>query len=367
MKADKMGGAQKDFCYATRNITVPAVAKGGVDLTPDTLPVEAGRLIDKFGRHVKKLRISVTDRCNFRCQYCMPAEDIPWIPREEILTFEEIERVARITAKLGVEKIRLTGGEPLARTDVEKLVPRLVAIPGIKSVSMTTNGYFLPEKAKALKEAGLASLNISLDSLSRERFFQLTRRDYFDKVIAGIEAAREAGFPIKINAVVMRGVNDDEIADFIRWGRDNGFVVRFIEFMPLDGDDIWNRRMVVTADEILEQAAEVGNVVPLDTDPSQPARMFGFEDGPGEFGIIASVSRPFCRSCDRMRLTADGKIRNCLFAVDEFDVRDLMRAGATDDEVALAIKQAVWVKWEGHLINQKGFQKPGRSMYAIGG
>ena len=325
------------------------------------------QLIDKFGRIVRKMRISVTDRCNFRCRYCMPAEDIPWIPREQILTFEEIERITRIVSRFGVQKIRLTGGEPMARNGIEELVERLKRIEGITNVSMTTNGYFLPERAQKLKQAGLDGLNISLDSLDRQRFAELTRRDYFDQVIAGIEAAERAGFPIKINCVVMRGINHDEIADFIRWGREKEITVRFIEFMPLDGDNIWNREVVYTADEILNDARQVGEVVPVHNNPSDPARLYTFADGIGQFGIIASVSRPFCHACDRIRLTADGKIRNCLFAVDEFDLRGLLRGNADDDQIADAIAQAVWAKWAGHLINQQQFVKPARNMYAIGG
>lgn len=328
------------------------------------------QFIDKFGRIVRKMRISVTDRCNFRCRYCMPAENIPWIPKEQILTFEEIERITRIVARFGVKKIRLTGGEPTFRTGITELVARLKAIEAIEDVSMTTNAYFLPDLAAPLKDAGLNGLNISLDSLSRERFFELTRRDFFDKVMEGITAAEEAGFgPIKINCVVMRGINHDEIVDFIRWGRANKRIVRFIEFMPLDGDNIWNRDVVYTADEILHDAGQYGSVIPVNNNPSDPARLFTFDDGSGpvQFGIIASVSRPFCGACDRIRLTADGKIRNCLFAVDEFDLRDLLRNGASDDDIADAIAHAVWMKWAGHLINQKDFAKPQRNMYAIGG
>lgn len=327
------------------------------------------RLIDKFGRIVRKMRISVTDRCNFRCQYCMPAENIPWLPRQEILTFEEIERLTRIAVELGVEKIRLTGGEPLARADLDRLIRMLKTIPGIKQLSMTTNGYHLPQKARLLREAGLDSVNISLDSLKPERFFELTRRDYFDRVMEGIEAAAKVGYdPLKINCVVMRDINDDEIADFLRWGERHDYIVRFIEFMPLDGDRKWSRERVVTAKEILERAeAELGPIMPVDTPASDPARLYTYGEGKARFGIIASVSQPFCGACDRIRLTADGKIRNCLFSVDELDLRTAMRAGADDDELAEIMKQAVWIKWAGHLINQQDFVQPERAMYAIGG
>lgn len=323
--------------------------------------------MDRFGRVVRKLRISVTDQCNFRCVYCMPAGPVQWLPRDELLTFEEIARVARLCVAMGVEKIRLTGGEPLARRQVERLVEMLAAIPGLRSLSMTSNGYFLPHKARALKEAGLQSVNISLDTLRPERFAAITRRDYFHRVWAGIEAAREAGFsPIKVNAVVMRGINDDEILDFALWAGRCGVVVRFIEFMPLDGDERWSRERVVEADEILARLAPLGPVEPLHNDPSDPAREYRLANG-AVIGIIPTVSRPFCRFCDRIRLTADGKIRNCLFALEEPDLRPLLRGGAGDDEVAEFIRQAVWVKWEGHLINRPDFRRPARAMYAIGG
>ncbi|EKP95701.1 GTP 3',8-cyclase MoaA [Thermaerobacter subterraneus] len=348
---------------------VRTVISRATDPAPPGMPT-TGPLVDRFGRVVRKLRISLTDRCNFRCVYCMPEGDIPWIPTTEILTFAEIERVVRIVAGMGVEKIRLTGGEPLLRPGVEELVARLVRVPGIRSVSMTTNGFFLREKAGALKAAGLAGVNVSLDSLDRDRFRQLTRRDELDRVLDGIAAAAAAGLePIKINAVVMRGFNDGEIETFLRWVREQPIqlTLRFIEFMPLDGSNVWTRDLVYTAAEILQQAQRIAPVVPLHNDPADPARLYRFADGRGTFGIIASVSQPFCASCDRIRLTADGKIRNCLFAVEEFDLRELLRGGADDEAVAAAIRRAVWAKWAGHLINQKGFVKPQRAMYAIGG
>lgn len=331
---------------------------------PADLP--ADRLVDSFGRAVRKLRISVTDRCNFRCVYCMPEGDIPWIPKDEILTYEEMARVAAVAARFGVDSIRLTGGEPLVRRDLPDLVRLLKEIPGVRRIGMTTNAYYLPDLAEALKEAGLGSLNISLDTLDREKFFRMTRRDYFHQVMAGIEAAQAAGFPIKINAVVMRGYNDDEIPAFLRWSRERGLQVRFIEFMPLNGDGHWSLDLVVPVDELLEKARQVAPFRPKNNDPSAPAREFVFEDG-GEFGIIPTISRPFCGHCDRIRLTADGKIRNCLFAVDEFDLRSLLRGGATDEELAEALRDAVWAKWEGHTIHEARFIKPERAMYAIGG
>lgn len=326
-----------------------------------------GPLVDQFGRVVRKLRISVTDRCNFRCVYCMP-EDVRFMPSEEHLTFDEIERVVRIMAPMGVRKLRLTGGEPLLRPDLDRLVARLTAVPGIESVGMTTNAFFLARQARALKEAGLQGINISLDTMDRDRFIQIARRDYLDQVFEGIRAAEEAGIaPIKINCVAMRGVNDQDIETFLRWARERPYVVRFIEFMPLDGDNIWERQMVFSAEEILEIARGVGDVVPEDNDPADPARRYRFADGRGAFGIIASVTQPFCGHCDRVRLTADGKIRNCLFALEEHDLRDLLRGGASDAEIEQAIRHAVWVKWAGHLINMPDFVKPSRTMHAIGG
>lgn len=348
---------------------VRTVVSRAADPSPPGMPT-VGPLVDQFGRTVRKLRVSLTDRCNFRCLYCMPEGDIPWIPDEEILTFDEIERVVRICAAMGVEKIRLTGGEPLLRPGVEEITARLVQVPGIRSVSMTTNGFMLPGKAAALKAAGLSGVNVSLDSLDRDRFRQLTRRDQLERVLEGIAAAAEAGLrPIKINAVIMRGINDGEIETFLRWAREQPvqLTVRFIEFMPLDGSNVWTRELVYTADEILAQAERIAPVEALHNDPAEPARLYRFADGRGTFGIIASVSQPFCGACDRIRLTADGKIRNCLFAVEEFDLRGLLRGGATDHDVEQAIRRAVWVKWRGHLINQKGFVKPQRAMYAIGG
>ncbi|MDI3316978.1 MAG: GTP 3',8-cyclase MoaA [Bacillota bacterium] len=322
-------------------------------------------LVDRFGRVVRKMRISVTDRCNFRCQYCMPSENVRWLPRGEILSFEEITRVTRVAVGLGVRRVRLTGGEPLARPELEVLVGQLAAIEGLQDLSMTTNGYFLPEKAEALRAAGLKSVNISLDSLRRERFAELTRRDSLERVLEGIRAARAAGFPVKINTVLMRGVNEDEVADLIAWSGENGVLLRFIEFMPLDGDRQWSRERVVTAGEILAQAAKLGPVEAVEADPHQPARLY--RAAGVVFGIIASVSQPFCRQCDRIRLTADGKIRNCLFALAEADLRGPLRAGADDQQLAAVMRDAVWSKWEGHLINQTGFRPPERAMYAIGG
>ncbi|MBX5475788.1 MAG: GTP 3',8-cyclase MoaA [Clostridia bacterium] len=326
-----------------------------------------GPLIDQFGRVVRKLRVSLTDRCNFRCVYCMP-EDAEFMPRDELLTFDEIERVVRICASMGVDTIRLTGGEPLLRPGVAEITARLKRVPGIRKVSMTTNGYMLPHLAHDLKRAGLDGINISLDTLDRERFKRIARRDYIDHVHAGLRAAEEAGLrPIKINCVVMRGINDDEVPDFLRWAREFPYVVRFIEFMPLDGDNIWQKRLVFPMAEILERAREVAPFEEVAADKASPARTFRFLDGKGEFGVIASVTAPFCAHCDRIRLTQDGKIRNCLFAVEETDLRELLRGGADDDAVERRIREAVWSKWAGHRIDSPDFVKPKRAMYKIGG
>ena len=323
-------------------------------------------LVDRFGRTVRKLRISVTDRCNFRCIYCMPPGDIEWLPREELLTFEEIQRVVSVAAGMGVSSLRLTGGEPLLRRDIPVLVRLLRSVPGVKKIGMTTNGYYLTAVAGELRAAGLDSLNISLDTLRRDRFKEMVRRDYLPQVLEGIEAAREAGFPIKINVVIMRGYNDDEIPDFLRWGREHGYQVRFIEFMPLNGDGPWSRDLVVPVDELLERARQVAPLWPKENDPSDPAREYVLEGG-GEFGIIPTISRPFCAHCDRIRLTADGQIYNCLFALEGFPLRDLLRRGASRAELEEALRQAVRAKWEGHTINQARFLKPKRAMHAIGG
>jgi GTP 3',8-cyclase len=326
------------------------------------------RLIDKFGRVVTKLRVSVTDRCNMRCLYCMPAEGLEWTQREEILTFNEITRVVKLAAELGIRKIRVTGGEPLLRKGVEDLVHTLSEIQGIQSVSMTTNGYFLKEKAKALAEARLRGINISLDSLKPEKFKNMTRRNYFDRVIEGIHAAELANlYPIKINAVVIRGYNDDEIEDFARLSLTKPYKIRFIEFMPLDGGNTWKKNLVVTKAEILERINRVAQIVEVTNAGGDPARRYKFKDRDGEIGVIASVSQPFCGKCNRIRLTADGKIMTCLFALDEHDLKRFLRGNGTDEDIKDFLIKAVSTKWAGHLINQPEFIKPKRSMSAIGG
>ena len=291
-----------------------------------------GPLVDGFGRVHRDLRISVTDRCNFRCTYCMPAEGLQWLPRDQVLTFEEIERIARVCVqRFGIDSIRLTGGEPTVRAHLPVLVGKLAALGA--DLALTTNGATLRMIAGDLVAAGLRRVNISLDTLRRDRFAELTRRDALGSVLDGIEAAKEAGLePVKVNTVVMRGVNDDEVLDLATFGRDQGVVVRFIEWMPLDADQRWESDAVVSQDEILRTIDAVYPVEAIQRG-SEPAERFVYRDGMGEVGVIPSVTRPFCGSCDRIRLTADGQLRSCLFAVDEVDLRALLRGGASDDDV----------------------------------
>ncbi len=324
------------------------------------------QLIDGFGRVHRDLRISVTDRCNFRCTYCMPEEGLDWVPRSELLTFEEVTRVARLAVeRYGVDGIRLTGGEPTVRARLSVLVEMLASL-GV-DLSMTTNGVTLPLVAPALRKAGLKRVNISCDSLQRDRFARLARRDQLGRVLEGIDAALDAGFsPVKVNCVVMRGVNDDEIADFVHFGRRKGVEVRFIEFMPLDADGIWTSNTVVDVAEILDKV-QAASPVEAVVRTSAPATRYRFVDGKGIVGIVASVSDSFCATCDRVRLTADGHFRNCLFAIEETDLRTLLRSGASDDDIADAIEASVASKWAGHQINRVHFIKPRRSMSQIGG
>jgi GTP 3',8-cyclase len=348
-------------------------------------PATAATLTDSFGRMHRDLRISVTDRCNFRCTYCMPEEGMQWLPRDQVLTFEEIERVARVCVeRFGVDSMRLTGGEPTVRAQLPVLVAKLAALrvgmhPDDPSsgkpvdLSLTTNGATLRAIAHDLHAAGLRRVNISLDTLQRDRFIELTRRDELDRVLDGIDAALEAGLaPVKVNTVVMRGINDDEIIDLARFGRDRGVTVRFIEWMPLDADQQWRSDAVVSQEEILAAIETVCSVEPV-ARGSEPAERFVYRDGRGEVGVIPSVTRPFCGSCDRIRLTADGQLRSCLFAVDEVDVRSILRADdlagheAVDDALAGALQSCVAGKAAGHLIGQVTFVRPRRSMSQIGG
>ena len=327
-------------------------------------------LRDSYGRVADDLRISVTDRCNFRCIYCMPAEGLRWLAREDILRFEEIQRLARIFVRRhGVRTIRLTGGEPLVRARIEELVGMIADIAPDLDITMTTNGVLLAGKAQALADAGLRRVNVSLDTLSPERFHDIARVDAFKKVMAGIEAARAAGiWPIKLNVVVMKGQNDDEAVDFARLARAEGYEVRFIEFMPLDGDGIWSNDLVVPSRRLQEQIEDEFPLVEVPDGRPGPAVKHRFADGaPGGVGFISSVSQAFCSTCNRIRLTAEGGLRTCLFSLHETPLRDLMRQGASDDAVARVIERAVWLKEEGHLINQAGFVKPPKSMSQIGG
>jgi GTP 3',8-cyclase len=326
----------------------------------------SGPLLDGFGRVHRDLRISVTDRCNFRCTYCMPAEGLAWLPRDQVLTFEEIERISLVCVeRFGIDSIRLTGGEPTVRAHLPVLVGKLAALGA--DLALTTNGATLRLIAGDLVAAGLRRVNISLDTLRRDRFAELTRRDQLESVLDGIEAAKEAGLdPVKVNAVVMRGVNDDEVLDLATFGRDRGVVVRFIEWMPLDADRHWESDAVVSQDEILRTIDAVYPVEAIRRG-HEPAERFVYRDGMGEVGVIPSVTRPFCASCDRIRLTADGQLRSCLFAVDEVDLRALLRGGASDDEVGAAVQRCVAGKWAGHMIGQVQFVRPRRSMSQIGG
>jgi len=327
-------------------------------------------LIDSFGRVHDNLRISVTDRCNIRCFYCMPETDVQFVARREILDFEEIERFARIAAGLGICKLRVTGGEPLVRRDLPVLIARLAAIPGISDLALTTNGVLLEDLAQPLYDAGLRRLNVHLDTLDRQRFIDITRRDDLPRVLAGLEAARHAGFTkIKLNAVAVKNLLEPDIVPLALFARENGFEVRYIEFMPLDAQNLWDRSKVLLADEILATLSrEISPLIPVpDPDPRAPASEYAYADGGGTVGVIASVSKPFCLNCNRIRLTADGKLRYCLFAIEEDDVKSLMRSGAGDHEIVALIRRNLAGKWAGHEINSAKFVAPPRPMYSIGG
>jgi cyclic pyranopterin phosphate synthase len=335
---------------------------------PGSPPPGQDGLIDTFGRRHNNLRLSVTDRCNLRCTYCMP-EEVTFMERSQLLTFEEMAHFVRVAVPLGIDKIRLTGGEPLMRRDLHKLVRMLAEIPGIKDLGLTTNGLLLAEQAETLYQAGLRRINVSLDTLDPGRFREITRRDGLEKVIAGILAAKRAGFdPVKVNAVSIRGITEHEVVPLAHFARDHGLEMRFIEYMPI-GAETWERDKVYFAHEILEQIErQVAPLAPAEQyDPRAPAMEFRYLDGKGNVGVIASVSRPFCASCNRLRLTAEGRLRNCLFALDETDVKPYLRGPRDDAALAEAIRRTVWAKWEGHEINTARFVKPARTMHAIGG
>ena len=329
----------------------------------------AAPLVDSFGRVHDNLRISVTDRCNIRCFYCMPETGAEFVERREILDFEEIERFARVAVSLGITKLRVTGGEPLVRRELPVLIERLAAIPGVKDLALTTNGVLLPELAGPLHRAGLRRINVHLDTLDRERFRQITRRDDLARVLLGLETARSLGYAIKLNAVAVKNLVEPDIVPLALFARENGFEVRYIEFMPLDAQNLWDRGKVLLAGDIVRMLSEA--IAPLepvpDPDPRAPATEYVYADGGGRVGFIASVSRPFCGNCNRIRLTADGKLRYCLFALEEDDVKALMRSGASDEEIAALVRRNLAGKWVGHEINSAKFVAPPRPMYSIGG
>jgi GTP 3',8-cyclase len=330
----------------------------------------SSRLIDSFNRTPKKLRISVTDRCNMRCIYCMPQKEFAWRPRDEILSYEEITRLTKIFVSLGIEKIRLTGGEPLVRPQIENLIASLSKLDGIKKLSLTTNGLLLGEKIDLLKNAGLKSVNVSLDTLHPDRFKAITDVDGLKQVQASLKTARDAGFEVKINTVVMRGQNHSEVEDFAKLALAQGYTVRFIEFMPLDGSHIWNQSTVVTKHEMIERInRNVAELVPVNNSPSDPARLYTFKAGKGTVGFIPSMSEPFCSACDRVRLTSDGKFLTCLFEQPTYDVRALLRGGKSDKEIEDFLVECYRKKPEGvvGIIRNKNLNAGLNRMNTIGG
>jgi cyclic pyranopterin phosphate synthase len=326
-------------------------------------------LYDGHGRRIEDVRVSVTDRCNFRCQYCMPADGLPWLERDAILSFEEIERVVALLAGMGVRDVRLTGGEPLVRRDFPVLAAKLAAVAGVEDLSLTTNGYLLERDADALVAAGINRVNVSIDSLQRDRFFHMTRRDALPQVMRGLDAiARHRRvWPIKVNAVAMRGFTEEEAVPFAKFARSTAFQVRFIEFMPLDADRTWTPDSVLTGDELRQIIHAVHPLEELPREPSSTARVFRFADGRGEIGFVNPVSEPFCSDCNRIRLTAEGKLRTCLFSLHETDLRDPLRAGASDEDLEQLVRDAVWRKELKHHVGEEGFRQPPRTMSAIGG
>jgi cyclic pyranopterin phosphate synthase len=326
-------------------------------------------LVDGHGRLIGDVRLSVTDRCNFRCQYCMPAEGLPWIEHEDVLRFEEIERLIALLASMGVCDVRLTGGEPLVRRDFPLLVSMLARVPGLRDLSITTNGYLLERDAAALVEAGAHRFNVSIDSLQRDRFFEMVRRDALPKVLRGLEAlaAFPQAHPIKVNAVAMRGFTEDEVLPFARFAREHPYEVRFIEFMPLDADRQWSPGSVLTGEEIRAIVETEFPLVPERRERNATARVYRFADGRGKLGFINPVSEPFCGDCNRIRLTAEGRLRTCLFSLGETDLREPLRTGASDAELEQIIRDAVWRKELKHRVNEPGYVQPARTMSAIGG
>ena len=337
-------------------------------MTP-TSETSRPKLIDGMGRTIVNLRISVTDRCNFRCTYCMPADNVEFMDRSSLLSFEEIQRVAQIVSRMGITRLRLTGGEPLMRKNLPVLIKMLSEIDGIDDIAMTTNAYFLKDQAQSLKDAGLKRLNVSLDALDPEKFRDVNRRDCLQSVLDGLDMARKVGFKsIKINAVAVRNFSETEIMGLIEMGRSEGFEIRFIEFMPLDSDKVWERDKVLFGHEIIDLIKENYELIPIDNSLEiGPASEYNFADGKGKVGIITAVSNPFCDHCNRIRMTADGKLRTCLFSTNETDLKELIRSGATDENIIEALNQAVLIKESGHKINLDDFERPTRAMHAIGG
>jgi GTP 3',8-cyclase len=326
-------------------------------------------LVDGHGRPIGDVRISVTDRCNFRCQYCMPAEGLPWLDRSALLTYEEIERLVRLLSAMGVHDVRLTGGEPLVRRELWRLVERLAAIEDVHDLSLTTNGYLLAKQVEDLVGAGLRRVNVSLDSLAPDRFFQLTRRDSLHQVLEGLEAAQrhEQLRPIKVNVVALKDFTEDEVLRFAEFARQNPYEVRFIEFMPLDADHAWTRDKVLPNAEIVRLIDAVYPLEPVGRERHGTARRYRFADGTGEMGFISPVTEPFCGDCNRIRLTAEGELRTCLFSMTETDLREPLRSGASDAELEEIIRDAVWRKELKHHVNDPGFVQPARTMSRIGG
>jgi GTP 3',8-cyclase len=331
--------------------------------------MEREPLLDGHGRLIADLRVSITDRCNFRCQYCMPADGLPWLERDAVLSFEEITRLVELLSTMGVHDVRLTGGEPLVRKDFPRLVAMLSALSDVRDLSITTNGFLLARDAAALVAAGAKRFNVSIDSLQRHRFHELTRRDSLEQVLDGLAtlaASADVG-PIKVNAVALRGFTEDEVPSFVELARGSNYQVRFIEFMPLDADHAWTQDQVLRGAELHAMIDALHPLEPVEREPSATARVYRFADGRGEIGFINSVSEPFCGDCNRIRLTADGRMRTCLFSLHETDLREPLRAGADDDELEQIIRDAVWRKELKHHIGEPGFVQPARTMSAIGG
>jgi cyclic pyranopterin phosphate synthase len=333
----------------------------------ETAPLEPLR--DGHGRPITSLRVSVTDRCNFRCRYCMPVEGMDWLPREQVLSFEEIERLVRLLARMGISDLRLTGGEPLARREFPRLLARLAPIPGLEDVSLTTNGYLLERQLPELVAAGLRRMNVSLDSLARHRFLELTRRDALARVLASLRAAEAYPqlHPLKVNCVAMRGFTEEEVLPFAELARRRPYEVRFIEFMPLDADHAWEPDSVLSGAEIRALIEAEHPLEPLPREPHATARTYRFRDGSGTIGFVNPVTEPFCADCNRIRITADGRLRTCLFSLHETDLRAVMRAGAADAELERVLREAIWRKELKHHIAETGFRQPARTMSAIGG